>query len=144
MAYQTYNRAGEPNPPKRLKRMSRAKAEKMVSALLDRARTINADVPWPLYVRKLSLFGSIISDAPDLGDLDIAFLLGRKPNWSIDYVLTLAKANSSANTLFRQLYWCERQTASRLRARNAYISLHRYEEVEPLGCDLRVILEVGE
>jgi hypothetical protein len=55
-----------------LPRIPRAKAEEIVADMLARARTIN-DTPGLLFwISKITAFGSFITDAEDVGDIDLS------------------------------------------------------------------------
>lgn len=60
------------------KRMSRTQADKLVEQVLEAARNINADPSQHFDIAQLSLYGSYLSDTPDLGDLDVAFEMKRR------------------------------------------------------------------
>jgi hypothetical protein len=62
------------------KRISRTRAERAVAKLVERAKAVNAD---PLYlhdIAELAVYGSYITDAPDLGDIDVSVRL--KARWT--------------------------------------------------------------
>jgi hypothetical protein len=140
MGHQQFNNRGDPIPPSKLRRMSRAAAELALEKLICRAEAINADKPWPYYFAKLAVFGSFLAGKPDLGDLDVGYEIGRRTNWSTEYTLRLAE-HTRTRSYLSQLHWCERQTLVRLKAKNAYISLHRFDEVEQLRTEYRLIFE---
>jgi hypothetical protein len=58
-----------------LKRIARAKGERIIADLLDRADIINADPDLLYRVATIDVFGSYITDAPELGDLDLVLTL---------------------------------------------------------------------
>jgi hypothetical protein len=120
-------------------------AEVLVSKLLYRAKDINHDAiyRWPFFVEKLVLFGSILSDSPDLGDVDVGYLITRNDHWSVNYVVGLAREFGKPQSYLEELCWCESETRRRLRGRNYHISLREYSEVERLGCPYRVILDAS-
>jgi hypothetical protein len=91
MGHQQFNNRGDPIPPSKLRRMSRAAAELALEKLICRAEAINADKPWPYYFAKLAVFGSFLAGKPDLGDLDVGYEIGRRTNWSTEYTLRLAE-----------------------------------------------------
>jgi hypothetical protein len=55
------------------KRVSRAKADRIVADLIARAEHMNAssDKEWLVYVNRILVFGSYTGDSPTLGDIDI-------------------------------------------------------------------------
>src|SRR6516162_8977430 len=61
-----------------IKRITRGKADHYVAELLQRADDINANPDLLYRVKRITAFGSYISDAADLGDIDIAVELENK------------------------------------------------------------------
>ena len=59
-------------------KMRRERADKLLSAMIEVAKDINADPAMPHYVRKLSVFGSYLSDDTVLTSLSIAYDLGAR------------------------------------------------------------------
>ena len=57
---------------KMIKRINRAKADLYVAELLQRADDINANPDLLYRVKRITAFGSYITDTADLGDIDIA------------------------------------------------------------------------
>jgi hypothetical protein len=55
-----------------LPRINRAKADRVISGLLDRAAAINADDKRDFRIAAIFVFGSYLTDSDDLGDVDIA------------------------------------------------------------------------
>lgn len=61
------------------KPISRKTAERLVSGLLERAQTYNADPDKPMFVNTLRVFGSDLSPEIDpIGDVDIELTYGRR------------------------------------------------------------------
>ncbi|WP_460751592.1 nucleotidyltransferase domain-containing protein [Myceligenerans cantabricum] len=59
-----------------LKPIIRAKAETLLAGVLDRAAAYNADPDKPLWIEKISLFGSMLNEtATDFGDVDLHVVL---------------------------------------------------------------------
>jgi hypothetical protein len=52
-------------------RIPRAKAEKIVADMLARARVINDTPKLLFWISKITVFGSFITDAKDVGDIDL-------------------------------------------------------------------------
>ena len=52
-------------------RIPRAKAEKIVADMLARARVINDTPELLFWISKITVFGSFITDAKDVGDIDL-------------------------------------------------------------------------
>lgn len=59
-----------------LKPITRAKAETLLASVLDRAAAYNTDPDKPLWIEKISLFGSLLDEAAtDFGDVDLHVVL---------------------------------------------------------------------
>jgi hypothetical protein len=61
-----------------LRRIPRAKAEALVAALLDRAREVNGDPRFLVGIKRIRVFGSYTTGAPDMADIDLVVELERK------------------------------------------------------------------
>jgi hypothetical protein len=82
-----YVEAESPHAPSRLgntlcghkliPRISRARADKLVAEMIARCEAINADPELACYVCEVLAFGSYITDAPELGDIDLV----TRTNW---------------------------------------------------------------
>jgi hypothetical protein len=60
-------------------RINRAKAEKLLDSVLERVAAINARPDLLHWVTDVRVFGSYLTDSDDLGDLDVAVKLERRP-----------------------------------------------------------------
>lgn len=68
------------------KRFERTKGKQLLNELKQRARAINQNRDWPVYVSEMRVFGSYLTDSNDLGDIDIAINTGhRKPPPGLDW-----------------------------------------------------------
>lgn len=65
-----------------IRRITRAEAEQIVESMLERVEKINADHDLLYYVHEIWAFGSYVTDAADLGDIDLVLRLKRKHNGS--------------------------------------------------------------
>lgn len=114
-----------------LKPISRLKAESLVAEVVKRAREVNAD-PGQLYrVAKLTVFGSYLSDAEELGDVDIAVGLARKddewppmPEGEYEYARRLPQGARKPRGPFETLAWPQEAVWRILKGKSRYISIH--------------------
>ena len=68
--YQVTTKGAELSRHKLIKRLARAKAEKKLKEFLDRVDLWNASEPYA-WVQNVWLYGSLITSAPDVGDIDL-------------------------------------------------------------------------
>jgi hypothetical protein len=121
-------------------RIDRAKAQGIVVALLERVRRINGRSELLYRVAKVHAFGSFITDAPDLGDIDVAVELQGKrreiEQAGGDWVAAnLARAKASGKSMGGygdMLYYGEREVRLLLKGRDRYLSFHPFAELERL------------
>lgn len=59
-------------------RISRVKADKALAGLLDRVRWVNTESEFAFVVQRVILFGSYLTDAADLGDIDVMIEYARR------------------------------------------------------------------
>jgi hypothetical protein len=120
---------------KMLKRISRSKADLYVAELLRRADDINANPELLYRVKRITAFGSYITDAADLGDIDIAVELEFKLPREQRVEANKARAKASGRlylSLLDELSFGEREVKRLLRGRNRYISLTSYDSLKEL------------
>lgn len=134
------------------KRFKRARAEKAVAAMLETAKRINADPLFLHDVEWIAAFGSYITDAPDLGDIDIAITL--KARWTPYPSLILSEKTDRMLMAdkFEELYpppesfalrypwrfWPEVYTRRMLKTDTAMAVIEGIE-LQQIGCPYRVI-----
>jgi hypothetical protein len=135
---------------KLIKRITRAEAEVIVADFLKRVRAVNArhDLLWR--VRRVQVFGSYITDAPELGDIDLVVELeqNRDALQEIDEwtAAVLARARASGRVLSsydQMLDYPRREVLLLLKARNRYIAFHREALFEGLKTPARVLYELA-
>ena len=132
-----------------LKRIPRAKADRLVADLIERAKAVNARPELFVGVATLRAFGSYITDAPDLGDIDIAVDLVRKeqgpkgsPRETIEWNRARARASGRQSMSFvEEICYGDIEVRKLLKARVAYVSLHDGGELARLGVESRVLFE---
>jgi hypothetical protein len=121
---------------KMIKRITRAKA----AELLQRADDINANPDLLYRVKRITAFGSYITDAIDLGDIDIAVELENKVPAGQRSEANRARTAASGQknlSLNDELTFGEREVKRLLKDRNPYVSLILYNDFVPqLGQDV--------
>jgi hypothetical protein len=108
--------------------------------MLKRAAAINADPALLYRVTRIEAFGSYITDAPVLGDIDVALTLEYRHEHG-DIVTAnrqrfLLSGRQSGSYIDR-LHFGYAEVWRLLKARNPYLSLHTHNHVEQLGCACR-------
>jgi predicted nucleotidyltransferase len=131
--------------------VSRQSAEKTLSKFLDRVRQINFSRRFLYRVRKVVVFGSFLSDAPFVGDLDLAVDLGPKERDSRKHSeLIRARANEAASCgkSFRNyveaLQFAEQEVIMFLKARSRILQMTRCDDGVLTITESRVIYENPE
>jgi DNA-binding MarR family transcriptional regulator len=131
--------------------VSRQSAEKTMSEFLDRVRQVNFNSRFLYRVRKVVVFGSFLSDAPFVGDLDLAVDLSPKEKDSRKHSeLIRARANEAASCgrRFRNhvdgLRFAEKEVTLFLKARSRILQLTRCDDGVLNITESRVIYESPE
>lgn len=113
------------NPP-----ITRAKADLLLSELLERVEKINSDTDLVYKVEKVSVFGSYLSGQEILGDIDVAIKLEKKVSGD-EFIskneerIKLAHKNGRTFSSFiDQLYWPRQEVMLQLNTRKKGLSLH--------------------
>lgn len=122
------------------KPIQRKTADRLLRELLDRADIVNSDPHFLFQVKHIVVFGSYLSDADELGDVDVAIHTERKePDWDTHVALEdqrIAAARNAGRT-FRnyeeEVAWPETEIYRFLRSRSAGLSIH------DLRSDARII-----
>lgn len=106
------------------KPITRKTADRLVSGLLERAHTYNADPDKPLFINTLRVFGSYLSPEIDpIGDVDIELTYGRRitdQKAMSDYTRASGR---SFNTYMDQLLWPQTELVQHLKKRSAFINI---------------------
>jgi hypothetical protein len=124
-----------------LKRIDRKKADMLVADFVRRAREINARPELLMMVKEVRAFGSYITERTDLGDVDLAVRLERKPveNW-VERSIERAEASGLKGLLYiDEVTFGEREVMRILKARNRYIEIHSMDDLEKRGIEGRRI-----
>lgn len=126
-----------------LKPITRAKAEALLAGVLDRTRQYNADSGKPMWIDKVSLFGSVLDEgATDFGDVDIHVVLADRAKINVaEAALAYARASGRTFSSFiDELEWSRREAIRTLKNRSGYISIHT-EDLSDVTDRLRVVYE---
>ena len=111
-----------------IKRISRAKADKILSNLIERIKQLKEDNYYISYVTEARVFGSYLDDkAEDLGDIDIQIDLGLKPGYTHDQSDKIGWERSehkNLNFLMHICYANETEPKRFLKNRNRYLSFN--------------------
>lgn len=117
-----------------LRPIRRRKAEELLAEVVERAREINADPRELFQVSRLWVFGSYLTAAEDLGDVDVAFELARRNDWppSPEGEHRYARANpmprSWSPSPFNVLLWPHEAVVRRLKSKRRHLSLHPWTD----------------
>lgn len=110
--------------------VSRKTAEKKLAEFMTRVRQVNADSYFLHRVRKVILFGSFLTNAPFVGDLDLAVGLERKePDRTKGVDMDLARGEEAArngrhfSNFLELLYFSEREVKLFLKGRSRIIQM---------------------
>jgi hypothetical protein len=126
------------------KRLPRAKAEQMVKEMIERADEINANPELLAWVNRIRAFGSYITDAADLGDIDLVIDTERRTPDGESFVKASqkrARASGKSMQWFETLVYGDTEVRRLLRARNRYLSFHGESDLEKFSIEGRVIYE---
>ena len=119
--------------------ITRAKADELIAALVERARAVDADPQYLYGVSRLAVFGSYLTSKEKLGDIDIAVELGPKERHPATHWKLVEEQRQTAprGNMLEQLSWPEIKVQKALRDRHTAFSFHTHDELE------RMELEFG-
>lgn len=129
---------------KSIPRISRAKADRLLAGFLDRCRTVNEDSIIPFVVRKVWLYGSMLRDEIDVGDIDLSPEIERKSicNGYDDYERAVdAWEEALGWRPWYYSYQAEDHVWRILKGGCAYISLTTIHSLEALKCSKKCVFE---
>jgi predicted nucleotidyltransferase len=122
------------------KPISRQTAEKKLQEFMERVEQINRNEEYAFKVGRVALFGSLLSDAPDVSDIDLAIQLeGRLPdreafsNHSKRRIEVALSSGKSFHTFFEQASWPRHEIYQFLKARSRVFSIHEIDELRHLS-----------
>lgn len=131
---------------KKLKPMSRARAEELLNKVLGAVDEINASGHHSYRVVRLAVFGSYLSESSDLGDLDIAYEL--EAVWTTETAdevwqrtLQAFPPPHSADWV-RRLGWPEEVVLSKI-AVSKRVSLEAFSTIETYGWPHRILRDTS-
>jgi hypothetical protein len=128
-----------------LKPITRAKAEAIIAAFLQRVESVNARPELLEWVREVRVFGSYLEDRDDLGDVDIAVRTDRKEKFGKDWVCeSQRRADESGRTfsnLIDRIAYGHTEVMRLLKAGNRYLSLHTMDDLEEIGAPSKVLFK---
>ena len=125
-------RLGEASARKKVKRQT---ADRIYAEFLDRIKSVNDD-PYYLYkVTRVVVFGSYMSDAPSVSDIDIAVeVMQKEKDQATHFQLCLARVSElrasghTSRSSFDYLYMPYNEVIRRLKSRKATLSIQTYAE----------------
>lgn len=123
------------------KRFDRAKADKEVAALIERANEINRRDELVFFVAKISAFGSYVTDSDDLGDIDLVIETVPRRDGHTDESHYRADNSGKALDWSSSLYYGQREVLQLLRSRKARLSFAYASTVERLNTKTLVLFE---
>src|SRR6266446_5851030 len=109
--------------------LTRDVADRNLNELRERARTANRSLDFAYRVERLTVFGSYLTDKPQLGDVDVAYKLterytGQRQDRFEDARRQAARATGRIfNSLMDEIGWPERELVLYLKAHSAALSL---------------------
>lgn len=132
--YALTSEAGAWGSAKFTKPITRARADELVKGVVARAERINGDPDLTHYVAEMRMFGSYITDATSLGDVDLEVRFEKRPGLGDVVLASQARAGNRSLNFVDRLLFGRREVTQILKDRKPHISLHDWGEVEQLGC----------
>jgi len=131
--------------------LHRATAEKKLQAFLVRVATVNRRRAFLYRVTQVVVFGSYLSAADRLNDVDVAVALAPKESdpprqfaWEQAHTARAVRRGRHFNNLVEQLGWPEREVLLFLKSRSRALSVHTFRDAVLQQTACRVIFEAGE
>lgn len=133
-AYRLTEKGKELARAKFVKRIPREKAIEQLWAFLDRVGSINAG-QYASVVKDVWLYGSLITDAADVGDVDLICLLehrGGHCGYDSYVEHSIARANASGQVLdyYGKLRFGSKEVFTVLKDRRAYLSINAFDPAQ--------------
>lgn len=126
------------------KPVSRNTADRHVADLVARIRAVNANPGYLVWVPRLIIFGSYLTDKDNINDVDVAVVLTRKEKdgdkWLkavMDRVRQAKAAGRTFSTYNQELGWDEKEVMLFLKRGSRVLQFARPSVVEQLGCETR-------
>ena len=117
------------------KPITRQTAERLLNEFLTRVKEINDCDDYVYYVKQVIIFGSYLSDSPNLGDIDLAIWVEfryndiQKRSENIRKRIELAlQSGRTFKTFFAEFIWPYTEVIQLLKNRSPSISLHNLKD----------------
>src|SRR5262249_28434186 len=128
-----------------LKPITRKKAEQILKGFLQRAEAVNADSELTYYVGKVYLFGSMLGNAVEVDDIDLAVEFELREVGGRDPIKhSVERAEASGKTFrspIEMMFYGELEVKGILKARSPYISIHPLSDLQATGSQSRQIFD---
>jgi predicted nucleotidyltransferase len=118
------------------KPISRGTAERVLREFMDRVNAVNASKEYAFKIESAVLFGSMLSCADRLGDIDVAIDLQRRISDSAKFRQQCDRRRHLAeeqgrvfSTAFDWATWPKKEVVLQLKARSRSLSLHGFEQL---------------
>ena len=115
--------------------ISRAKADALFDSFMQRVKEVNKNPQYLYKISRVDLFGSYITNAETVNDIDIGYKLEKKgrdrDKWRVKDRQQVRKAIHSGvnfNSFMDDLFYTRRIVQKYLKSRSPYISLHDLDE----------------
>jgi hypothetical protein len=112
------------------RRIHLATADRLFAGMIERIRSVKSTPSFGMDIKIALLFGSYMRRAPKVGDIDIALLPVRRPNYEYRVKLLRNRRWGSHRSFVDELYAPEREVLQFVKNRCGWISLH---DVDDLG-----------
>ena len=120
-------------------------ADRHVVDLVERIRAVNANPEYLVWVSRLIIFGSYLTDSNSVNDVDVAVVLNRKEQdgrkWFEAVMRRVRQAKDAGRTFStydQELGWDETEVLLFLKKRSRVLQFASPSVVEQLGCETRV------
>lgn len=127
------------------KPVSRNTADRHVAELVERIRAVNANPEYLVWVSRLIIFGSYLTDKECVNDVDVGVVLTRKEQdggkWLEAVMHRVRQAQAAGrtfNTYHDELGWDETEVLLFLKKGSRVLQFASPSVVEQLGCETRV------
>ena len=124
--------------------ISRARADQLVNELLDRVESVNANPELVETITKVRVFGSYITDSPDVADIDLIIdRRRRKPPNGLDWVgWNTQRARLSGKKMqnyIDEITYGSTEITRLLKARCRFLSFHDPISLDETGAQSKVL-----
>ena len=124
-----------------IKPILKEKADKILKELIERIKILNSDEYYLSKVEELYAFGSYITDAKDFGDIDLAFDVIPKRNYSTKEMQKFCRERqkNGMNMLESYAYPIHEEPLKFLKKRSPYLSFHTISAAKQVEENLKLI-----